>query len=194
MKELRKGLGALLSVAILSATSLVASDEFKILPIFTDDSFCLKTELAVTASSINFDGNSKSGMTYGAELSLGCPIFTIPGDNTIRQQFAISKYSQDGLSFRTIAVNPYYFIDLSDKIVVGFGPGFGGMLVEEPTASKETWLFTYQLGAGVKYYFGDALIGVDIRKQWTVEKDIYATGTEQNMDNISAIAKVGYRF
>lgn len=191
MKKIKRGLGTLISVAVLSATSLAASDEFKILPIFTDDAFCFKTEIAVTGMNMSFDEGSESGMAFGAELSLGCPIFTLPGNNTIRQQFAVNKYSKDGLSLTTVAMNPYYFIDLSKDLVLGFGPGIGGVLAE--VGGNDTWLFTYQASAGIKYYMDDFLIGVDARKQWTVDKDVFGNG-EEDLNNMRLIAKVGYRF
>lgn len=193
MKKINKTLTALVSAAILSTSSLAASDELKILPIFTDKDFCLKTELAITGANISFDENAKDGMSLGAELSLGCPIFTLPGNNPIRQQFSLNKYSEGSLSLTTVSMNPYYFINLSKDLVLGFGPGIGGLLAEVK-GRDDVWLFTYQASVGVKYYIDDFLIGLDVRKQWSAEKDLDGIAGEEDLSNMRLIAKVGYSF
>lgn len=193
MRLLKKGFLAIVGSALI-ASSLYSADEFKALPIFTDDSYCVNMEVSLLGGSVNFDNSAvKDGSVFGIEASLDCPVFTLPGNNLLRQQFSLNRYSKSGIDITTIEVNPYYFIDLSNKLVLGFGPGIGGALVDADGANK-TWMFTYQAGAGLKYYMDEFLIGLDVRWQGSVQKDYLGTGNKENIDNTKVIAKVGYRF
>ena len=195
MKKSLKILSAILTCTVLSTSVYAKSDELVILPIFTNDKWEANLEVAAVAGYMNFDRSGiDSGTVYGAEISFDCPVFTLPGDNLLRQQLAVSRYDKNGLKVTTIEINPYYFIDLSDKLVFGFGPGIGGVH-GDPDNGKDQWLFSVQAGAGLKYYINDFIVGADLRYQWTAEKNFSNTGGQkEDLDNARFLLKAGYRF
>lgn len=191
MKSIQKGLGALLASAVLSTSAFAAESEFQVLPIFLDDNWKPKFELAAVAGSTNFDSSRKTGANYGVELSFECPVFTLPGDHILRQQLSLSRYDKDGFEVTVIEMNPYYFFTLADNLLLGVGPGISGVH-GDADGGKDEWAFAFQAGAGLKYYIDDFLVGVDARWQWTAEKD-YGSGKE-DLDNMRILLKAGYRF
>ncbi len=192
MKSFSKTVGSFVTCALFSTGLYAQSDEFKWLPIFNDDNFKANVEVAAVLGHMNFDGNTKDGAVYGLELSLDCPVFTLPGDNPLRQQFSVNRYDKNGFEVTTIEVNPYYFVDLSEDLLLGFGPGIGGVY-GDPDNGQDQWLFAVQAGAGLKYYIDDVVIGADIRYQWTAEKD-FGSGQKEDLDNLRLLMKVGYHF
>lgn len=194
MKKVSKIKNILLSMAVLSTASF-AGDEFKVLPFFLDDDYKAHVEVAAVVGYMDFDRSKvDEGAVYGLELSFDCPVFTLPGDNLLRQQLNVNRYSENGLKITTIEMNPYYFIDLADDLSLGFGPGIGAMHADSDNA-KDQWLFTVQAGAGLKYYIDkNILVGADIRYQWTAEKDVDGSGKHKDLDNMSLLMKVGYAF
>lgn len=188
MTNFSKYLSALLGTALLSTASLSAADEFKAFPIFTDDNWKADMEVAAVAAYVNFDRSEiDNGMAYGLDLAFNCPVFTLEGDHLIRQQLTLSRYDKNGLKVTTIEMNPYYTIDLAKDLVLGFGPGIGGVHADVDGGESQ-WLFAVQAGAGVKYYINDFLIGADIRRQWTAKKEV------GELDNMRMLLKAGYRF
>lgn len=183
---------AILTCSLLSTSLSAASDKFCVLPCFTDDNWRPNFEVAAVAGHMNFQQNGiKSGAVYGVELSFDCPVFTLPGDNLIRQQLNLTQYDKNGLRVTTIEMNPYYFVDIADDLVLGFGPGIGGVHADQD-GEKDQWMFAAQVGAGIKYYIDDFIIGADLRRQWTASKD-FGNG-KQDLDNMRFLVKAGYRF
>jgi len=181
MKLFKKAIVGAACGTFLMGSSLLAADEFKFLPLFTDDNYQPQFEVAAVVQSVNFEHDTVTA--YGAEVSFDCPVFTLPGDHTLRQQLTVLSYDTEGTTTMSIEMNPYYFFKLQDKLELGVGPGIGGI------KSDDTWRFTYQAGAGLKYYATqNILVGVDARWQGVQEKD----GVD--MDNTRLVAKVGYRF
>lgn len=192
MKKISTCKNLLLSLALIS-TSSFAADEFKFLPIFLDDNYKAELEVSAVVGSMNFNKNTiKEDITYGVELSFNCPVFTLPNNHVLRQQLSLNRYDKGGLKITTIEMNPYYFVSLSDDLSFGFGPGIGAMKAELANGQDE-WLFTFQAGAGLKYYMDNFLIGADFRYQWAAEKD-FGTGVNQDLDNKRFLLKVGYAF
>lgn len=193
MKHIKKVLGAIVTAAMLSTSAVAADKEFKVLPIFTDGNWCGETEVSVVLGSTNFDKDELStGVNYGLELSFGCPVFTLPGDHILRQQLSISRYDKDNFKVTVIEMNPYYYFRLSDKLQLGVGPGIAAVH-GDPDNGNDKWAFAYQAGAGLKYYMdNNFLVGLDLRWQWTDEKD-FGAGKE-DLDNMRVLVKAGYRF
>mgnify|MGYP000618979087 CR=1 FL=1 len=193
MKLFKKGLLAVVA-SILVTSSLHANDELKILPLFLDDDYQCQIEVSLVAGHSSFHNSTLgSGTIYGIEGGFDCPVFTLPGDHILRQQLILTRYSKGNVDITSIAMNPYYFVDLSDKLVLGFGPGIGGSKVD--VGGRITWMFTYQAGAGLKYYFdNNIIVGIDYRWQGSVQKDYLGTGSKDNLDNTTTMLKVGYRF
>ena len=190
MKKSFKMLGAFLSCTLLSTGLFAKSDELVLLPMFTDSSWESNIEVAGVFGSMDFDKND--GTVYGVELSFDCPVFTLPGDNLLRQQLSVSKYDEKGFEVTVIEMNPYYFIDLSEKLKLGFGPGISAVHGDAEGVNDQ-WLFGVQAGAGLKYYINDFIIGADLRFQWTAEKD-FGTGSKEDLDNTRLLMKAGYSF
>lgn len=185
MKLLQKSVAGLLMGAMV-AGFVNAADEFVMLPVLNDPTFKPNIEVALVGGAISFsEGDSDTGSIFGVEASVDCPIFTLPGNNPLRQQFSVNSYSDTGVDILTLEVNPYYFVDLTEDMVLGFGPGFGGAKVDVDGTDSE-WAFTYQVGTGVKYYMDKFLVGADIRYQGTT--------SDLEIDNTRAMLKVGYRF
>ena len=181
MKLFRKALVGAACGGVFFGSALFGADEIKLLPIFTDKNYDPQVEVAAVVQSVSFKNDTVSA--YGAELSFDCPVFTLPGDHVLRQQLTLLSYDTAGEDTLSIEMNPYYFFKLRDNLQLGVGPGIGGI------KSGDTWRFTYQAGAGVKYYATqNILVGADVRWQGTAEKN------GENIDNTRFIAKIGYRF
>jgi opacity protein-like surface antigen len=195
MKTISKKLAAILSTAVISTVSYAQSDAFKMFPVFTDDDFKANIEVAAVAGYIDFDNSAVDDRTvYGIELSFDCPVFTLPGNNPLRQQLSVNHSDQGGFEVTSIEMNPYYFIDVADNLVLGFGPGIGAVH-GEPDNGQDQWLFAFQAGAGLKYYMDDFLVGADLRYQWTAEKNFSNVGTQkEDLENMRLLLKAGYRF
>ncbi len=193
MNNIKKVLGAIAASIVLSTSAYaVESDELKILPIFTDEDWCAQFEVAAVVGSSNFDKNSLStGANYGVELTFGCPVFTLPGNHVLRQQLSVSRYDKNNFEVTVIEMNPYYFFDLDKDLVLGVGPGIAAVH-GDPENGNDKWAFAFQAGAGLKYYIDDFLVGLDLRWQWTAEKD-FGAGKE-DLDNMRVLVKAGYRF
>lgn len=193
MKNINKAAIAFISLLFISNTVMAASDEIKFFPIFTDENWKAKVEVAAVAGHMDFQRKSvDNGTVSGIELSFECPVFTIPGEDTIRQQLELTQYDKNGLRITTIEMNPYYHINLSDTLVWGFGPGIGAMNADSD-GNKDQWLLSVQAGTGLKYYIGNIILGADVRYQWTAEKDL-GSGSKEDLDNTRFSLKVGYRF
>ena len=193
MKIISKLKTSLLSMALLTTTAFGA-DEFKFLPLFTDNNYDANIEVAAVVGYMDFDRSEiDEDITYGLDLSFDCPVFTLPGNNLLRQQLSLNYYDKSGLKMTSIEMNPYYFVDLSEKLKLGFGPGIGA-LKADVDGGDDTWMFTVQAGMGLKYYLdNNILVGADFRYQWTAEKDLGGANKE-DLDNMKLLLKVGYAF
>ena len=196
MYNVRKALIALLGSTLLSTAAFASqyaqkANEFKVLPIFTDEDWKANVEVSAVGGNADFD-NIQDGGLYGIELSFDCPVFTLPGEHILRQQLSIMKYDKNGFKVTSIEMNPYYSIALSENLLLGFGPGMGA--VNGDSAGGDDWAFAFQLGTGLKYYVTeDILVGADLRWQWTDQKS-FGTATEFDLENLRTLFKVGYRF
>jgi opacity protein-like surface antigen len=199
MKSATRVIGSFVTAALLSTGAVASefaqkSDEFVFLPIFTDDNWKANVEIAAVVGYADYSSDSAAGddTVYGLEVSFDCPVFTLPGEHILRQQLMVEKGDEDGFKTTRIEMNPYYSIPLSEKLLFGIGPGIGGIKGE--TAGGSDWAFSYHVGAGVKYYLtDDVLVGLDVRQQWTAEKE-FGTGVKQDLDSLRTFVKVGYRF
>ncbi len=179
---------AAVTASLLMAASANAG-EFKALPIL-DANFCPNIQVGLTAGYMNLKNVNASGATAGIEISLDCPVFTLPWDN-LRQQIMLNHFDSDGLEMTNLEFNPYYLITLDNGIEWGFGPGFGVVFSD---AGKSDTVFTLQAGTGLKYNISrEIYTGADIRYQWTQKADLSA-GYKEDLDNYRAQVKIGYRF
>ena len=176
------------AAALLIATSANAR-EFKALPIL-DASFCPNIQVGLSAGYMNLKNVDAEGATAGIEISLDCPVFTLPWDN-LRQQIMLNHFDSDGLEMTNLEFNPYYLITLDNGVEWGFGPGFGVIFSD---AGKSDTVFTLQAGTGLKYNISrEIYTGADVRYQWTQKAEL-TPGYKEDLDNYRAQVKVGYRF
>lgn len=179
--------------AAVAASLLIGSNagagEFRALPIL-DAGFCPNIQVGLSAGYMNLKNVSASGATAGIEISLDCPVFTLPWDN-LRQQIMLNHFNSDGLQMTNLEFNPYYLVTLNNGVEWGFGPGFGVIFSE---MDKSDTVFTLQAGTGLKYNISrEIYTGADVRYQWTQKADLTNTYKE-DLDNYRAQVKIGYRF
>lgn len=175
--------------ASLVLTTAASAKEFKVLPIL-DSGFCPNIQVGLSAGYMNLKNVNADGATAGIEISLDCPVFTLPWDN-LRQQIMLNRFDSNGLAMTNLEFNPYYLITLSNGVEWGFGPGFGVIFSD---AQKSDTVLTLQAGTGLKYNISKEMYaGADIRAQWTQEARL-TTGYKEELDNYRAQVKVGYRF
>jgi opacity protein-like surface antigen len=179
--------------ALMAAALIISSanaKEFKALPIL-DNGFCPNIQVGLTAGYMNLKNVDAQGATAGIEISLDCPVFTLPWDN-LRQQIMLNQFNSDGLKMTNLEFNPYYLITLNNGVEWGFGPGFG--VIFSDTADKGDTVFTLQAGTGLKYNISKEIYtGADLRWQWTQEADI-GLNQKEDLDNYRAQVKIGYKF
>lgn len=187
MKLLTCTKAALLALVLVGTSA--SAKEFKALPIL-DKNFCPNIQVGLSAGYMNLKNVNASGATAGIEISLDCPVFTLPWDN-LRQQIMLNRFDSDGLEMTNLEFNPYYLITLNNGMEWGFGPGFGVIFSD---AAKSDTVFTLQAGTGLKYNISKEIYtGADIRWQWTQKAELSATQKE-DLDNYRAQVKIGYRF
>lgn len=163
--------------------------EFKVLPIL-DKNFCPNIQVGLSTGYMNLKNVNAEGSTVGIEISLDCPVFTLPWDN-LRQQVMLNHFDSDGLEMTNLEFNPYYLITLKNGIEWGFGPGFGVIFSD---AHKSDTVFTLQAGTGLKYNISKELYtGADVRWQWTQKAEL-TQNYKEDLDNYRAQVKIGYRF
>jgi len=179
---------AVLMSALLLGTLSDAKD-FKVLPIL-DEGFCPNIQVGLISGYMNLKNVNAEGATVGIEISLDCPVFTLPWDN-LRQQIMLERFHSDGLEMTNLEFNPYYLITLDNGVEWGFGPGFGVIFSDAQSADT---VFTLQAGTGLKYNLSKQIYtGADIRWQWTQKAEL-TPGFKEDLDNYRAQVKVGYRF
>lgn len=187
MKFLTCTKAALLACVLLGASA--NAKEFKALPIL-DKNFCPNIQVGLSAGYMNLKNVNAEGSTVGVEISLDCPVFTLPWDN-LRQQIMLNHFDSDGLEMTNLEFNPYYLITLNNNVEWGFGPGFGVIFSD---SDKSDTVFTLQAGTGLKYNISKELYtGADIRYQWTQKAEL-SSGHNEDLDNYRAQVKIGYRF
>lgn len=187
MRFLPSAKAALLACALIG--SAANAKEFKALPIL-DKNFCPNIQVGVSMGYMNLKNVSAAGVSEGIEISLDCPVFTLPWDN-LRQQIMLNHFNSDGVEMTNLEFNPYYLITLDNNVEWGFGPGFGVIFSD---AGKNDTVFTLQAGTGFKYNISNTVYtGADIRYQWTQKADLSA-GYKEDLDNYRAQVKIGYRF
>lgn len=187
MKFLTCAKAALLAFVLLGASA--NAKEFKALPIL-DNNFCPNIQVGLSAGYMNLKNVNAAGSTAGIEISLDCPVFTLPWDN-LRQQIMLNHFDSDGLEMTNLEFNPYYLITLNNGVEWGFGPGFGVIFSD---AERSDTVFTLQAGTGLKYNINKELYtGADVRWQWTQSAEL-APGIKEDLDNYRAQVKIGYRF
>ena len=123
------------------------------------------------------------------------PVFTSirfsPPSGTIRQQFWLGRYEDNGVELQGLEINPRYFVDLGSGLSVGAGPGFG-YLQGDSDFAESVDMFTLQAGADLHYRYGRLFLGIGARYLWSTDKTL-GPGQE-GADNAVVVGKIGINF
>lgn len=146
----------------------------------------LPTVSFIGGTSMPAEDGVESSTLMGLELSMNCPLLQ-PPTNRIRQQVSWTLSDEAGVTAHSLEINPHYVVEVADNLEIGFGPGFGMLLVDAGTESKT--LFGAQLGASAHYRMGAFFIGGEARYQLTTEADFGAG--DMDMNNNRMMLKIG---
>ncbi|MDF1875734.1 outer membrane beta-barrel protein [Sulfurimonas sp. SAG-AH-194-I05] len=180
----------LASALLIASTSLFASNETKLLPIFDAD-YCPAPTIALMGGYGKYSGTTDGSTLYGLELGFGCPVFQIK-DLTINQVLSLVHSSKNGLTTNALEMNPRIMFDISDKMQFGFGPGLGFIFAD---GEKSDTIFALNIGASLNYDITkDIFVGIEYRYQWAGDADILNSGVKTNLDNGRTLLKIGTHF
>jgi len=184
--------GLVLSAAVLTtfSTSSFAEKGWEIFP-GTQDDFIFDPTISVMVGQMqSTDVIGDAAIGAGVELSMNCPLVQ-PPTNRVRQQVSYFNYQDGDSTLHTIELNPHYVVEVSPKLEIGAGPGFG--YVRADVDGKTANMGAIQLGGSVHYRMDKFFVGAEARYQWTTKEDVGA-GTENGAKNARAVLKIGYDF
>lgn len=185
---MKNKLSALALFSMLAVSGGAMADGWVLGPAFKDG---WKPEFTLAAVGGAMDVDDPGNDAYwGAEFSLNCPWFQ-PPKGTIRQQFNLGRYDNDGLEMTSFEMNPNYFMSLAPNWTLGIGPGVGYVWTDVKGGDNEG-LWSIQGSVNLNYRSGHLFAGVGARYQDTQDKTL-ANGVE-GADNWLVSAKLGYNF
>jgi hypothetical protein len=184
--KIKRSAIALLSTIALSGSAL--AEGWVVGPAFKDG-WDPEFTLAAVGGSMDPDHVS-SDLYKGVEFSLNCPWFQ-PPTGTIRQQFNIGTFDDNGLEITSFEMNPNYFMTLTPNLTLGVGPGIGYVRASINNGPTEG-LWSIQASANLNYRSGPLFMGAGVRYQNT-EDDALAAGVN-GADNWLVNAKIGFNF
>jgi hypothetical protein len=177
---------SIITTAILLAAIGVQA-EWSMLPV-TEATYKPDPIVSLKVGSLkSTHANSEALTTTGVEANFECPL--LKGTAPIRQQLSYNRGEESGATTSTIEVNPHYMVNLAENLNLGFGPGFGVIMMDAPGLSKN--IGALQLGTSIQYLTGPLYAGAEVRYQYTEQ---VAFGTEKGINNTMTSAKVGYKF
>ncbi len=182
----------LVAVGLAVSMQGVQAEGWSFLP-YKDAGFEAKPTLAVLYGTFDPDlEGADSDAAVGVELAFDC-ILLQPPSNRLRQQVSFVTYEDDaaGLEVSTLEINPHYTIDIASGLALGFGPGLGYVMADAKVG-EDADLLALQVGGSLQYYRGPLYAGVEARYQFTESEAI--GGTQDDLDNFRALAKVGLNF
>ena len=166
--QIKNKLSALALFSTLALSGSVLADGWTIGPAFKDG-WNPEFTLAAVGGSMDAD-HVDSGLYTGLEFSLNCPWFQ-PPKGTIRQQFNIGRFDEDGLEVTSFEMNPNYFMTLAPNWTLGVGPGIGYAKASYKNGDTEG-LWSIQASANLNYRNGHLFAGVGARYQDTRDKHL----------------------
>ncbi|MDH5378033.1 MAG: hypothetical protein OEX00_06920 [Gammaproteobacteria bacterium] len=157
-----------------------------------EDGYVAEPAVSIIAGQMSpGDKNLDPQTITGLELSLNCPLLQ-PPTNRIRQQISYTTFKQDEFTLTNIELNPHYVVEVSPKLEIGGGPGFGYLMTSG--GAKNPSLLAVNVGASAHYFgLGPVFLGAEWRYQLTTSEDFGGTD-KQDMNNWRFAAKVGYSF
>ena len=88
-------------------------------------------------------------------------------------------------------INPPNMFDIAKGTQIGVGPTLGVPNVE--VGNEYDTIFTYGIGASIRKDLTENIFaGAEAKYEWTTDATI--TGVDQDFDNASVFAKIGYSF
>jgi opacity protein-like surface antigen len=183
----------LAALLALGTTSLMAH-ETKFLPIVTDPGYHFSPAVAIVGGYGKYKKAGQGSAMYGIELDIACPLLEL-SSNDIKQQISIvhsSKTDTEKLSTTSIELNPHVQFDVTNKLQIGVGPGFGVVFADADGATDT--VFGINIGASANYEIEKSVfVGIEGRYQWTTKADFGNNGNIA-LDNYRTLLKVGYKF
>lgn len=154
--------------------------------------FSPQVSIAPQVAFVSFSDFNSSGIAYGVEVALQCPLFCT-SKNYIRQQLSFLYYNDDNFTNLNITLNPEYRFYVTSNFELAAGPSLGVSISEFKYDSaliedyKKT-SFTYGASASATRHFNKIFIGISTR-YFLTQKD-----GSKNYNNFQGIVKLGYKF
>jgi len=179
-----------LTLLLITSNSILAQEQadkdsgFKFLPVLSKD-YDMGLSLSLKTGVMNFSQlSSETHFLAGAEAAFNCLMFK-PANGSIRAQLSYNRYDNGDIIIHTVELNPYYMINVTDRLSIGGGPGIGYLI---PEGNLEN-VWGVQAGAGATYNFGVFTMGLEARYQWQTEKQ--KNYNTENLNNFRTTLKFG---
>lgn len=147
--------------------------------------FLPQVSVAPQIAYVNFYDAEISGISYGAEIALQCPLVCTK-KNYIRQQVSILYFKDTNLSILEATLNPEYRFVAKPTFEFAAGPSLGYLNSKATVGdiSESKGYFSYGLSASATQHFGSKMfIGVGARQNWAGE----------NLGHFQALLKLGIK-
>lgn len=156
-----------------------------------EEDFVHETTVALTAGGLGPDSKiGDAGLAYGAEVSFNCPLIQ-PPTNKVRQQVSLLQYKDGDSTIQSFQINPHYVVEVSPKLWLGGGPGFG--VVRADVNNRTSNMIAAQIGASAHYSIDKIFLGAEARYQFT-QSDEVGGNADLGANNWQAVFKLGYNF
>lgn len=165
----------------------IKQDDTGFLPV-AKSGFRPQISIAPQIAFMSFSDLDVSGIGYGAEIALQCPL-ACTKKNYIRQQISFLTYSDDDYSYWTAGINPEYrlFVTPSFELAIGPSVGYFNSKFENESSSG----INYGISASVTVHVGPVFFAVSPR--YLLSKKINLQESEFSQNNFQGIFKVGYK-
>lgn len=181
-------------ISILFAFSLQAQDapfikqaETGFFPV-TKSGFNPQVSIAPQIAYMSFSDLGLSGIGYGAEIALQCPL-ACTKKNYIRQQISFLAFSEDDYSYWTAGINPEYRLFVKPEFEFAVGPTVGYFNSQREDDSSSG--INYGVSSSVTVHLGKVFIAVAPR--YVLSKDIELLDSEFSQNHFQGVFKLGYK-
>lgn len=179
-----------LTILLIANNNLLAQSQadkdpgFRFLPVLDED-YDLGLTLSLKTGIMNLSNvNSGTHLLGGLEAAFNCLMFK-PAVGSIRAQFSYNRYEDSDYTIHSIELNPYYMLNVTERLSIGGGPGIGYLI---PEGNLEN-VWALQVGLGASYDIGLVAIGLEARYQWQTEDQQNSNTSE--LDNFRTTLKFG---
>lgn len=141
--------------------------------------------IAPQISYINFNDINSSGIAFGGEIALQCPLLGTK-KNYIRQQLSFTYFDDPDSEFSAyeITINPEYRFMTTSNFELAAGPSLGFLHAEVDNTDFSENVFSYGLSASATLHFGEKMFsGVSFRQNWASD----------DLSHYQGMLKLGYK-